>query len=62
MIETPQILPSNLTPLYVLPTGVDHVLLDGQVVQALLDEEANNTVRVEDEVGAVCVLVADNAV
>ena len=39
----------------------DHVLLDGQVVQALLDKQANNAVGVEDEVGAVCVLVADDA-
>lgn len=38
----------------------DHVLLDGQVVQALLYEQANNAVGVEDEVGAVCVLVADD--
>ena len=38
------------------------MLLDGQVVQALFDEQANNAVGVEDEVGAVCVLVADNAV
>ena len=39
----------------------DHVLLDGQVVQALLDEQANDAVGMEDEVGAVCVLVADDA-
>jgi hypothetical protein len=38
------------------------VLLHGQVVEALLDEQANNAVGVEDEVGAVCVLVADDAV
>jgi hypothetical protein len=38
------------------------VLLDRQVVQALLDEQANNAVGVENEVGAVCVLVADDAV
>jgi hypothetical protein len=31
------------------------------VVQALLDEQTNNAVGVEDEVGAVCVLVADDA-
>jgi hypothetical protein len=38
------------------------VLLDRQMVQALLDEQANNAVGVENEVGAVCVLVADDAV
>lgn len=38
------------------------MLLHGQVVQALLDEQANDAVGVEDEVGAVCVLVADDAV
>jgi hypothetical protein len=32
------------------------------VVQTLLDEQANNTVGVEDEVGTVCVFVADDAV
>jgi hypothetical protein len=32
------------------------------MVQALLDEQANNEVGVENEVGAVCVLVADDAV
>lgn len=37
------------------------MLLDGQVVQALLDKQANNAVGVEDEVGAVRVLVTDNA-
>ena len=37
------------------------MLLDGQVVQALLDEQANDAVGMEDEVGAVCVLVADDA-
>ena len=37
------------------------MLLDGQVVQTLLDEQANDAVGVEDEVGAVCVLVADDA-
>ena len=31
------------------------------MVQALLDKQANNAVGVEDEVGAVCVLVADDA-
>jgi len=38
------------------------VLLDRQVVQAFLDEQANDAVGVEDEVGAVCVLVADDTV
>ena len=38
------------------------MLLHRQVVQALLDEQANNAVGVEDEVGAICVLVADDAV
>lgn len=38
------------------------MLLDGQVVQTLLDEQADDTVRVEDEVGAVCVFIADDAV
>jgi hypothetical protein len=38
------------------------VLLDRQVVQALLDEQADDTVGVEDEIGAVCVFVADDAV
>ena len=38
------------------------MLLDGQVVQAFLDEQANDAVGVEDEVGAICVLVADDAV
>jgi hypothetical protein len=38
------------------------VLLDGQVVQAFFDKQADNTVGVEDEVGTVCVFVADDAV
>ena len=38
------------------------MLLHGQVVQTFLDEQANNAVGVEDEVGAICVLVADDAV
>lgn len=37
------------------------MLLHGQVVQTLFDEQANDTVGVEDEVGAVRVLVADDA-
>ena len=38
------------------------MLLNGQVVQALLNEQADDAVGVEDEVGAVRVLVADDAV
>lgn len=38
------------------------MLLHGQVVQTLFDEKANYAVGVEDEVGAVRVLVADDAV
>jgi hypothetical protein len=38
------------------------VLLNGQVVQALLNEQADDAVGVEDEVGAIRVLVADDAV
>jgi hypothetical protein len=38
------------------------VLLDGQVVQAFFDEQANDAVGVEYEVGAVCIFVADDAV
>lgn len=39
----------------------DSVLLYGQVVETFLDEQADDSVGVKDEVGAVCVLVADHA-
>ena len=32
------------------------------MIKSLLDEQANNAVGVEDEIGAVCVLVTDDAV
>jgi len=32
----------------------------GQVVQAFLDQESNDAIRVEDKVGSFCVLVADH--
>ena len=40
----------------------NHVLLHGQVVETFLYKQTNNTVGVEDEVGSVRVLVADDAV
>lgn len=38
------------------------MLLNGQVVETFLDEETDYAVGVKDEVGAICVLVADDAV
>ena len=38
------------------------MLLHGQVVESLLDKQTTNAVRMKDEIGSVCVLVADNAV
>lgn len=99
MIEIPQILPSNPTPLYGRPvssggvsrlrttrlqdhapvgvvtaggagrrsavglryTDAEPTLVDhGEVVEALLDEEADDPVRVEDKVGPVRRVVADD--
>ena len=38
------------------------MLLYGQVVETFLDKQTNDAVRVEDEVGSVRVLVADDTV
>jgi hypothetical protein len=38
------------------------VLLHGQVVETFLYKQTNNAVGVEDKVGSVCVLVADDTV
>ena len=40
--------------------GGDGMLNSGEVVESLLDEETDDAIRVEDEVGTLCVLVADN--
>jgi len=40
--------------------GGDLLLDNGQVVQAFFDKQTDNTVRVEDEVGAVGAVVADH--
>ena len=40
--------------------GGDGVLDDGEVVEALFDEEPDDAVGVEDKVGAGGVLVADH--
>jgi hypothetical protein len=40
----------------------NHVLLHGQVVETFLYKQTNNAVGVEDKVGSVCVLVADDTV
>jgi hypothetical protein len=37
------------------------MLLHGQVVETFFDQQTHNTVGVEDEVGAVRALVADDA-
>lgn len=41
--------------------GSDAVLDGGQVIQTFLDQQANDAVGVEDEVGSLGVLVADDA-
>lgn len=40
--------------------GGDFLLDDRQVVQAFFDEQTNDTIRVEDKVGAVGAVVADH--
>lgn len=84
-IDTPHILPSNPTPLYVDPwramwiqqrcfpprdknsveahrRGLDCFGYNREVVQAFLDKQADNPVRIKEEVSTVGIFISDNRV
>lgn len=50
------------TRVLVIDGSSDDVLGDGEVIKTFLDKKTDNAIRVEDEIGAVGVFIADDSV